>query len=671
MALKLSLTDTPSEFLATWVNMGQARSTIRGYILAIRAAEDVRLLPECVRAIYWSLAKSGKPTPRQPYTGPCTLRLLRSRPSSPQEQNVAALACLNWLLFLKVFEELCITAAGLASDSMVPFITTKVSGHREVRRPLYGWRQSWVRFLRAYAPACCIPEGQPLVRGGGEAVEKTSAGLLCDSSHAGHLWHNLLRGGAAAAFQRPPNVPYFVSWGRWRRLPTALEYALRYCGPAVVGALEMPWHVGVQFGDGGLVVLWTNLTGDVMYANSERSTKSAASEVSIPIREGPSVSLLIWMWRKLKSRWTTLVLNLILRPHCQSLESLWRLLGMHQLPYPQPQRPSPSPQSSQQDTTPRPGSEESVRGVPRRLCRQGESVRQVELTAARRGSTRGSLVWAVPYLSEGIVWRAQRWACGVRGPADLTPSDGIRMGLPAGLPAKRLRIPKVSVKARAQWRGPVREVEGSLGSSPPEGAIRGIPSACDPVLRLARWSLQVLAPTDHGVRPLRRCDPPYVRKFTSALVCWFFECVVFFPALASSGVVLQCVVAHAAFPSVSLECSSPMKSFHSSRRQISFVMSVRILLWGLGMRCCTYPHPPYLNWVRWIPLRRPFTHVDFVAKRHDSWRFQYPFFVFQKSISFFRPTPRGFSSWDTTTLPFVASRGVRIHPLFRAENCII
>ena len=70
-------------------------------------------------------------------------------------------------------------------------------------------------------------------------------------------------------------------------------------------------------------------------------------------------------------------------------------------------------------------------------------------------------------------------------------------------------------------------------------------------------------------------------------------------------------------------------------------------------------------------LRQPFTHVDFVARRHDSWRFQHPFFAPQKSISFFRPTPRVFSSWDTTTLPFVASRGVRIHPLFRAENCII
>ena len=70
-------------------------------------------------------------------------------------------------------------------------------------------------------------------------------------------------------------------------------------------------------------------------------------------------------------------------------------------------------------------------------------------------------------------------------------------------------------------------------------------------------------------------------------------------------------------------------------------------------------------------LRRPFTHVDFVAKRHDSWRFQHPFFASKKSKSFFRPTPRVFSSWNTTTSPFVAFRGAHIHPLFWAENCII
>ena len=105
----------------------------------MRAAEDVRLLPGCVRAIHWMLAKSGKPTPGQPHMGPCGLRFLWSRASSPKEQIVAAFACLSWLLFLRVSEALSITPGGMASDSVVMFVTTKVGGHQEVQRPLYGW----------------------------------------------------------------------------------------------------------------------------------------------------------------------------------------------------------------------------------------------------------------------------------------------------------------------------------------------------------------------------------------------------------------------------------------------------------------------------------------------------------------------------------------------------
>ena len=66
-------------------------------------------------------------------------------------------------------------------------------------------------------------------------------------------------GGGGASFHRSPNIPYFVWWGRWHRLATALEYALGYSDPAVVCALDLPWPVGVQAADGGLVVLLADL----------------------------------------------------------------------------------------------------------------------------------------------------------------------------------------------------------------------------------------------------------------------------------------------------------------------------------------------------------------------------------------------------------------------------
>ena len=113
---------------------------------------------------------------------------------------------------------------------------------RSPQGPRYG--SPWVRFLRAYAQACCIPEGQPSPsRWFGEGLRQWRRPSRASSV----IPHSRITGGtayggggaaAAAAFHRSPNVPYFVWRGRWRRLATALEYALGYYDPTVVGALR-------------------------------------------------------------------------------------------------------------------------------------------------------------------------------------------------------------------------------------------------------------------------------------------------------------------------------------------------------------------------------------------------------------------------------------------------
>ena len=118
---------------------------------------------------------------------------------------MATLACLSWLLFLTVSQAVYITPVGLASDSVVLLVTTKVGGHREVRRQLYGWGRFWVRFLRAYAQACCSLETKPLDWGGVQAVQKTLASLLRNFPYAGQRWHSLQRGGGGGgAFHLSP-----------------------------------------------------------------------------------------------------------------------------------------------------------------------------------------------------------------------------------------------------------------------------------------------------------------------------------------------------------------------------------------------------------------------------------------------------------------------------------
>ena len=182
----------------------------------------------------------------------------------------------------------------------------------------------------------------------------------------------------------PPTSPTsFGGGGRWRRLATAPEYALGYSDRAVVGALELPWPVGVQAADGGLVVLLADLWGDAMYSKSVRSTSSAASTVLVPVRAGPTLFLADMDVAEAEKEMddarsdsdSTAVSSTL-----SSLESSRRLPGVHRLPPPQPLHRSPSPQSSHHDSNLRPRLKGSGRGVPRHLFRPREWVRHVELT---------------------------------------------------------------------------------------------------------------------------------------------------------------------------------------------------------------------------------------------------------------------------------------------------
>ena len=79
------------------------------------------------------------------------------------------------------------------------------------------------------------------------------AELLSDTPFSKCIWHGLRRGGAAAAYHRSPVVAYFVWWGRWKRLATALEYALGYCDPSVVGPLCLPCPGDAPYAGGDTV----------------------------------------------------------------------------------------------------------------------------------------------------------------------------------------------------------------------------------------------------------------------------------------------------------------------------------------------------------------------------------------------------------------------------------
>ena len=255
--------------------------------------------------------------------GPCGLRILWSRVSSPQEQIVAALACLNWLLFRRVSEALSITPAGLASNSVVLFVTAKVGGHREVRRPVYGWGQPSVHFLRAYAQACCSCEGQPLVQGGVEAAEKTFARLLRDSPTRVTSSTTYGKESLPPPSTAPPTSPTSFAGGGGASRPRLWS--------TLLGNLTIRWlqHwcccglMAFKLLMGGWLCSWQSSGAMPCMPNPRGPPQVRCQRYLYVSVRGLLYLLVTWGWRRLKKRWTMMRLILIqrpFRPHPRGLE---------------------------------------------------------------------------------------------------------------------------------------------------------------------------------------------------------------------------------------------------------------------------------------------------------------------------------------------------------------
>ena len=182
----------------------------------------------------------------------------------------------------------------------------------------------------------------------------------------------------------------------------------------------------------------------------------------------------MWMWRRIRGKWTTRGLIRILRPSPRSLQ-----------PPPCPQQVPVAPPRSPHRLMVRGNALHNSRrepdlrssGAARGGCDQREPARHREMAQQRsaalvnRGPSGESLVWAVPYLFSGIMRRARRWAWVTHKPDDLPPRGGILMGLQSGLPAKWLCVPHRSVRARAAVQRQARAGGGGgrLEIRPPWG----------------------------------------------------------------------------------------------------------------------------------------------------------------------------------------------------------
>ena len=228
---------------------GHSASGLRGLASAVRAAEDLALVPRVVAAPHWRIAKLGRGPGPQEYVSPRALVHIWNAATAPDDRAVAALAGLSWTMWLRVGEAASIRCCDLDRKEGLWFYSTKVGEPGWVCRPAAAYARSWMEFLRVYCQAKGKQPEEPVFDGGPPFLEDTIGGLLRDTKWADARWHALRRGGSAACWVRKSAAQYFLFWGRWAGLRTAMGYALGFRDPEVVGNLVLP-HVNEAVGLG-------------------------------------------------------------------------------------------------------------------------------------------------------------------------------------------------------------------------------------------------------------------------------------------------------------------------------------------------------------------------------------------------------------------------------------
>ena len=260
-----SPTGSPSLCMAERAVDGHSASGLRGLASAVRAAEDLALVPRVVAALHWRIAKSGRGPGPQAYVSPRALVHIWYAATTPDDRAVAALAALSWTMWLRVGEAASIRYCDLGRKDGLWFYSTKVGEPGWVCRPAAAYARSWMEFLRVYCKAKGKRPEEPVFEGGAPFLEDAISRLLHDTKWADARWHALRRGGSAACWVRKPATQYFLFWGQWAGLRTAMGYALGFRDPEVVGDLVLP-HVGEAVGLGPRgTVLPVALWGLAMY----------------------------------------------------------------------------------------------------------------------------------------------------------------------------------------------------------------------------------------------------------------------------------------------------------------------------------------------------------------------------------------------------------------------
>ena len=244
-----SLAGVLAEFLAARAEAGARQSTLRGYNAAVRAAEDLGWIGTTVQQLHKRIAQAASKVGLQPYLPPEGLCVLVERAENqPGALPMACVAVLSWVLWLRVGEVSGLRMGDVSVPLWLRFWNSKTGEEGWQSRPVSPWADRYREALLRWAEAKGMRPDDHLFPGGSAWLEHRFLEVLGPTPWRHCRWHALRRGGSAACYARHPPMQFFLWWGRWRSVGTALRYATAFQDAAVVGPLRLPTEPGAGGG---------------------------------------------------------------------------------------------------------------------------------------------------------------------------------------------------------------------------------------------------------------------------------------------------------------------------------------------------------------------------------------------------------------------------------------
>ena len=215
---------------------------MRGIFSAVRALEDMCIVPPLVGAIHRRTAAGGAKPGARRTTRPrrCSATCGSRRHRRGTAPFWPSSSCPGSASGESVSRRQSAPSTCWRTADCLSTAQSRVAPGEWHRRPLFRFGMAWASYLSEYCKRHDLPTDQPIFSGGEAVLKDYLTTLLHGSRWSDYARHSHRRGRAASCWNQKPGRPYFKWWGGWASTGVAMRYVTSFLDHGVLASLALP-----------------------------------------------------------------------------------------------------------------------------------------------------------------------------------------------------------------------------------------------------------------------------------------------------------------------------------------------------------------------------------------------------------------------------------------------